>query len=107
MRFDLPESIEAMRAGRKTQTRRRDERGFWLAKRPGSTITIVHQGRYLGQATVCRTWRERHVYYADWLAEGYETWPDFWQTWQRLYPESNDLDEVTVIEFKDVRWRDG
>ncbi len=48
MRFDLAESIQAMREGRKTQTRRRSP--YWLKKRPGSRISIVHQGQYLGTA---------------------------------------------------------
>ena len=105
MRFDLPESIEAMRAGRKTQTRRPDPRGFWLAKKPGSAITIVHKGTLLGRATVVRVWREL-LGFADWKAEGYPGPLEFGSAWDALYPKAEGTDKVTVIEFKDVRWRD-
>ena len=101
MRFDLPESIDAMLAGRKTQTRRRSP--YWLKKRPGSTITIQHQGRQIGQATVLRTWSER-VADADWKAEGYPSWRRFWHAWWTLYPTAKDSDAVTVVEFGPVRW---
>ena len=105
MRFDLRESIEAMRAGRKTQTRRPDPRGFWLAKKPGSAITIVHNGEQLGRATVVRTWRAP-ISAAAWREEGYPSRLHFWHTWQALYPKAQGSDMVTAIEFKDVRWRD-
>lgn len=105
MRFDLPESIATMRAGRKTQTRRPDPGGFWLAKEPGSTITIVHKGTELGRATVVQTWRER-IYSTNFAAEGYPSLWTFWLVWLSLYPKAIDSDEVTVIEFKDIRWRD-
>ena len=101
MRFDLPESITAMREGRKTQTRRRSS--YWLQKKPGSRITIVHQGQYLGHATIVGAWVER-LKDADYEAEGYPTWQHFWHAWWSMYPDAEDLDGVTAIEFKDVTW---
>lgn len=104
MRFDLPESIEAMRVGRKTQTRRRS--AYWLKKTPGSTITIVHRGKQIGRATVKRVWPAR-ILFADVQAEGYPSWQHFWQAWLSMYPDAEDSDVVTVISFEDIRWRNG
>jgi hypothetical protein len=106
MRFDLPESIEMMRAGRKTQTRRRS--GYWLRKKPGDRITIMHQGEYLGWTLVVSSHRERLGLITDAgaYAEGYQSQLAFLRAWKRLYAGSLLTDEVTVIEFEPVRWRD-
>ena len=107
MRFDLPESIEAMRAGRKTQTRRRST--YWLKKQRGSRITIVHKGKLLGWATVYGTRRQRVVDMSpdEVRAEGYTTWIDFNHALYTLYPDeaSQPFREMTVIEFGDIKWR--
>ena len=106
MRFDLPESITAMRAGTKTQTRRRS--AYWLKKKPGDRITVVHQGETLGWARVFRVWQQRLVDMTEYAAirEGYASRADFLAAWQKLYGEP-DLDEVVVaISFYDVHWRE-
>lgn len=104
MRFDLPESITAMRAGRKTQTRRRST--YWLKKHPGDRITIVHQGEYLGWARVDFIWRQRLSDMEDLEAqlEGYDSRGDFYDAWRSLYGDIS-LDEVVVaISFYDLHW---
>jgi hypothetical protein len=115
MRFDLPESITAMRAGRKIQTRRPS--AYWLKKQPGDRITIVHKGEYLGHATVVRTWTQEHwqMVHAEALAEGYPNRDAFWEAWRHLYPEApaptadfaaaDEKLSFVVIEFKDIRWK--
>jgi hypothetical protein len=108
MRFDLPESIEAIRKGYKKQTRRRST--YWLKKRPGSRITIVHQGKLLGWATVRRTWRQRPIDMPqeDAWAEGYRNLGEFFVALEHLYPDEYLTlvnQEMTVIEFGDIKWR--
>lgn len=106
MRFDLPESITAMRACRKTQTRRRSS--YWLEKKPGDRITIVHKGEYLGHATVVRTWEheEWHMTSAEAQAEGYPDLYRFWEAWGKLYPGQVTY-PIIAIEFGNIKWRDG
>lgn len=107
MRFDLPESIEAMRAGAKTQTRRRS--AYWLKKQPGDRITVVHQGVNLGWTRVVMV-RDQWLTYitlAEAHAEGYESREQFFAAWRDLYGEHRMASFVTVIEFEPVRWRDG
>lgn len=105
MRFDLIESIEALRAGRKTQTRRRS--AYWLKKQPGDRITIAHKGEYLGYATVVRTWRQTlgEMFPSEACVEGYTGVADFLMAWVGMYPDATAQDEVTAIEFKDIRWK--
>jgi len=109
MRFDLPESIEAMRAGRKTQTRRRST--YWLGKCVGSRITIAHRGQLVGWATVHDTYQQRLYRMTDneAMAEGYADLDAFLKAWASLYPPRNwqkMLDTiVTVVEFGNIRWR--
>jgi len=109
MRFDLPESIEAMREGRKTQTRRRST--YWLKKQPGSRITIVHKGKLLGWATVIRAYRQRVVDMTptEVRAEGYKAWIDFNHALWELYPDDQPglpFLEMTAIEFGDIKWKE-
>ena len=109
MRFDLPESIEAMRAGRKTQTRRQST--YWVEKRPGSRITIVYKGKLLGWATIVDRYQQRLYRMTDneVMAEGYTDLDAFLKAWASLYPPRdwkkmlNTL--VTVVEFGDIKWR--
>ena len=107
MRFDLPDSIAAMRAGTKTQTRRRDASGFWLRKRHGSRITVKHKGEHLGWAVVKATWRERlgELTSISAEAEGYPALMAFLDAWKRMYPEAELSDNLTVLEFGPVHWR--
>lgn len=107
MRFDLPESITAMRKGLKCQTRRRDGRLFWFFKPPGSRITIVHNGEYLGYAIVRTTWRHQFVTIGEGTAkaEGYASAAAFQKAWRKMYPNARPDDWVTAIEFGDIRWR--
>ena len=105
LRFDLPESIEAIRVGRKTQTRRRNVE-FWLKKKRGDRITIVDRGWYLGWGRVQTVWTQllgdMTSFEAD--REGYDSLRDFLRAWQRLYGKP-DLDEgMVVISFYDVHW---
>ena len=107
MRFDLKESIEALRAGRKSQTRRRDPSGFWLEKEPGSRITIEHGGKRLGMAEIKQTWRQclGDVGDAAAKAEGYESRAAFVAAWTAMYPDADVINDwVTAIEFGPVRW---
>ncbi len=105
MRFDLVESIDAMRAGRKSQTRRRSK--YWLKKQRGDRITIMHQGEYLGWAEV------RYFPYRQQLAamthfcakaEGYQSLRHFFDAWWQLYPDCPGNEEVTVIVFNNLHW---
>jgi len=109
MRFDLPESITAMREGRKTQTRRRST--FWLKKEPGSHITIVHRGELLGMARVVATRRQclADVRESEAQAEGYDCRACFFEALYKLYPGWDSWadirdEEVTVVEFTDITW---
>lgn len=106
MRFDLPESIQAMREGHKTMTRRRNK--YWLRKKRRSRITIVHQGRYLGTAMVMGTWTHQlgEVTTVDARAEGYANLWDFVEAWRGLYGSWDDDEEVCAIAFTDIRWRE-
>jgi len=104
MRFDLSESIEAMRQGQKTQTRRRSD--YWF-KRLGKRITIVHLGQLLGWATVRRVWRQElaTMTHEEARAEGYETITDFRTALRQLYgPEADDYTHLVAIEFGDIEW---
>lgn len=109
MRFDLPESITAMRAGHKTQTRRRSP--YWLQKNPGDRITIVHRGEYLGHATVVRTWQQegRDMTEAEARAEGYDSLWGFWRAWGSIHARTTDelVKPLIAIEFRDIKWRNG
>jgi hypothetical protein len=105
MRFDLPESIAAMRTGRKKQTRRRSP--YWLNKKPGDRITIVHKGEYLGHATVVRAWEHRlgQMREPAAQAEGYKNLMGFLIAWADLYSHVRLSETVYAIEFKDIRWK--
>ena len=105
MRFDLPESIAAMRSGRKTQTRRRNV-AFWLKKKYGSRITIVHQGEYLGWARVSRVRAQRlgDMTEPEGRAEGYRSLSAFYDAWGRLYGTRDMGEMVVAISFYDVHW---
>ena len=105
MRFDLEESIAAMKRGDKTQTRRRSP--YWLNKKPGDRITIVHKGEYLGYATVVRTWEHAlgSTTEGEARAEGYDGWHTFSAVWWGMHPDAIALDTVYAIEFKDIRWK--
>lgn len=104
MRFDLPESIKALRAGRKTQTRRRST--YWLKKQLGDRITIVHNGEYLGWAEVREVGRHLlgEMNTASARAEGYESLGDFLRAWQELYGPLDLSEEVIVVRFGDLHW---
>jgi hypothetical protein len=102
MRFDLPESIAAMRAGTKTQTRRRN--AYWLGKKPGDRITVVHKGTYLGWTRVVKVWQHllENITLEEAQAEGYASTMEFMNAWCGL---GNAMyDQVVAIEFEPVRW---
>lgn len=110
MRFDLPESIEAMREGRKTQTRRRPT--YWLKKQPGSRITIIHNGKLLGWATVLSVRQQNleDMRESEAQAEGYDCRACFFEALYRLYPDWDSwadicCESMVVIEFGDIKWR--
>ncbi len=107
MRFDLPESIHAMQRGQKKRTTRRSR--YWLEKKPGSRITIVHDGKLLGRATVkgTRTQIPMEMTADDARDEGYDNIGQFFAAMNRLYPkEYFELmeQEMVVVEFWDIRW---
>ena len=108
MRFDLPESIAAMRAGAKTQTRRRN--AYWMRKKRGDRITVVHKGKYLGWTKVVRVWELGNVLATsteEAQAEGYESSADFIHAWAKLYGEDTFAHDTTIvaIEFEAGRWK--
>jgi hypothetical protein len=91
---------------RKTQTRRRTR--YWLKKKPGDRITVVHQGQYLGWTKVVRVWEQRsalHVTDKQAKAEGYADFVAFQQAWSHLYFDCGAFSEpIVAIEFEPVRW---
>lgn len=95
-----------MREGCKTVTRRRNK--YWLKKRLGSRITIVHQGEYLGTARVMGTWMQQlgDMDRFDARCEGYLDLEDFRQAWRGLYGSWDDDEVVSVVAFYDIRWRE-
>ncbi len=95
-----------MKRGDKTQTRRRS--AYWLKKKPGDRISIVHKGEYLGHATVVKTWAQRlgEVRDRDGIAEGYANLMGFLIAWADLHSEVRLSETVIAIEFKDIRWHD-
>ena len=110
MRFDLPESIQAMREGRKVQTRRRSD---YFYGKEGYDAIIVHDGARLGRLRIKETWKQPLYTMTDedaW-AEGYDSLEKFlgaffelyhWKDWREMIGTT-----VTVIEFDDIRWKRG